>query len=210
MAVYCDLDGPILDVSDKYWRVHRDVLVELGKSYLPKDEYWRLKRERTPVPDILARVGAQDIADEYVRMRIARIETPQYLKYDLVWPSARETLIALRRNRPLVMVTLRRSTETLHAELEHLQLKPLFDRVLSSGEQRRQRWKTKVDLIRSYDCQADTEGMIIGDTETDILAGKELGLRTVGVSCGIRIREHLEAVGADLVVSSLAEFLAIM
>ena len=208
--VFLDLDGPILDVSHKYWRVHRDVLIELGKSYLPKDEYWHLKRTRTPVPDILARVGAQDIADVYTRMRIGRIETPEYLKYDRVWPGVREALAALGRDHRLVLVTLRRSVEALHGELERLELTPLFDRVLSSGEQRTPRWQIKVDLIRSDGYRAGTLGMIVGDTETDILAGKQLGLRTVGVLCGIRAKEHLEAAGADIILSSVVELVSLL
>ncbi len=210
MTVFFDLDGPILDVSRKYWKVHKDVLVELGKSYLAKDEYWHLKRTRTPVPDILSGLGAQDIADEYMRMRIARIETRQYVKYDRVWAGVREALVALGRDHRLVLVTLRRSAEALNGQLEHLNLTPLFDRVLSSGEQRTPRWGIKVDLIRSEGYQAGMPGIIVGDTETDILAGKQLGLRTVGVLCGIRTREHLEAAGADIVLSSLVEVLPLL
>ena len=210
MVIYCDLDGPILDVSYKYWLVHRDVLIDLDKSYLPKDDYWHLKRTQTPVPDILARLGARDIADKYTRMRIARIETPKYLEYDRIWPGVQEALVALGRDHRLVLVTLRCSAEALHGELERLKLTPLFDRVLSSGGQRTPRWKIKVDLIRSDGYQAGMPGIIIGDTETDILAGKQLGLRTVGVLGGIRTREHLESLKPDFVLASVVEVLSLM
>ena len=210
MVIYCDLDGPILDMSYKYWHVHKDVLVELGKSYLPKDNYWHLKRTRMPVSDILAHIGAQDIADKYTRMRIARIETLKYLEYDRIWPGVREALVALGRDHHLVLVTLRRSAQALHGELECFKLTPLFNRVLSSGEQRTPRWGIKADLIRSGGYQAGTPGMIVGDTETDILAGKQLGLRTVGVLSGIRAREHLEAAGADVILSSVVELVPLL
>ena len=52
--------------------------------------------------------------------------------------------------------------------------------------------------------------MIIGDTETDIMAGKQLGLRTVGVLSGIRTREHLEAAGADVVLSSIVDVVPLL
>lgn len=205
MVIYCDLDGPILDVSRKYWQVHKDVLVELGKSYLLKDKYWRLKRERTPISDILACVGAQDVSDEYTRMCIARIEMPEYLKYDRVWPGVLEALTALGHDHRLMLVTLRRSAEALRGELDYLKLRPLFDRVLSSGERCAPHWRMKMDLIRSDGYQMGTPGMIIGDTELDILTGKQLGLWTVGVLCGIRTRKHLEAVGADVILPSIVE-----
>jgi len=205
LQVFLDLDGPILDVSYKYWRVHRDVLVDLVKPYLSKDEYWHLKRTRTPVPDILARVGAQEITDEYTRMRIARIETPEYLNYDRVWPGVREALVALARDHRLVLVTLRRSAEALHGELERLKLTPLFDRVLSSGEQRTPRWGIEVDLIHSDGYQAEMPGMIVGDTETDIRAGQILGLHTVAVTFGIRTAEYMASLSPDVLIHSPEE-----
>ena len=209
-TIYFDLDGPILDVSLKYWQIHKDVLVELGKPYLEKDDYWHFKCTRTPVLDILAKVGAKDIKDEYIRMRTAWIEKPNYLKYDKVWPGVQETLISLSREYRLVLVTLRRSDEMLNEELERLKLKPLFDRVLSSSDQNTPRWEIKVDLIRSDGYIVGTPGMIIGDTETDILAGKKLGLKTVGVLCGIRTKKHLEDAGVDIIIPSIVELISLV
>lgn len=209
MFVYCDLDGPILDVSHKYWQVHKDVLAELGRSYLPEEEYWQLKRTRIPVPEILMRVGSQDISEEYITRRIAKIETPSYLQHDRVWPGTREALEAMAKDHRLVLVTLRRSTEALHGELERLELKPLFARVLSSGEQRTPRWQIKVDLIRSDGYEQGLPGVMIGDTDTDILAGNYLGLQTVGVLSGIRMREHLEKAGPNFIISSLEDIISI-
>jgi phosphoglycolate phosphatase len=211
MIIYLDLAGPVLDVSTRYWHVYRDVLAQLGKSALPLAEYWALKRARTPVADILRRTGADDVLDVYTRMRIARIETRRYLEYDRVSPGARDALAALGREHRLVVVTLRRSAEALDGELERLELTPLFDRVLSSDEQRTPRWRVKVELIRSGDgYQAGKVGMIVGDTETDIMAGKELGLRTVGVLSGIRVRERLEAVEPDVLLSSIVELVPLL
>jgi phosphoglycolate phosphatase len=122
----------------------------------------------------------------------------------------REALVALGHDHRLVLVTLRRSAKALHGELKRLKLTPLFDRVLWSGEQRTLRWEIKLDLIRSDGYQAGKPGMIVGDTETDILAGKQLGLRTVGVLSGIRTREHLEAAGTGVVFSSIVELVPLL
>lgn len=205
MIIYLDLDGPILDVSARSWHVYQDALTELSKPVLPLTEYWALKQRRTPLQDILARTGAEAVLEEYIEMWSARIEMPTYLAYDRVWPGVTETLLLLSQAHRLVLVTLRHSVEALHGELQQLCLAPLFQRVLSSGEEGTPRWGIKVDLIRSDGYQVGMPGMIVGDTETDILAGKRLGLQTVGVLSGIRTREHLEAAGADTVISSAVE-----
>lgn len=205
MTIYCDLDGPVLDVSTRYWLVHADVLAELGQVALPYDEYWRLKQKKTPESEILALTGAEAAIDRYTACRLDRIESPTYLAHDGVWPGAYEALRRLREQDRLVLVTLRGRSESLQWQLERLGLAPLFDRVLSSGEPRTPRWGIKADLLRSDGCTEGSAGAIIGDTETDILAGRHLGLKTVGVLSGIRTRALLEAAGADMIVATLAE-----
>ena len=82
---------------------------------------------------------------------------------------------------------------------------PFFDRVLSSGDQRTPRWQIKVDLIKLDQPTVPGAGVVVGDTETDILAGKALGLRTVAVLNGIRTEDFIKEVGPDLIISGLGE-----
>jgi phosphoglycolate phosphatase-like HAD superfamily hydrolase len=42
--------------------------------------------------------------------------------------------------------------------------------------------------------------LIIGDTEADIIAGKQLGLRTFAVTSGIRNAAFLKAIEPDYVI----------
>jgi len=172
--------------------------------------YWNLKRVRTPIPDILAHVGAKDVVDEYIQKRLARIETPGYLVYDRVHFGAHKALSALKRRHRLVLMTLRRSAGTLHEELQSLELLPLFAQVLSSGEQLDPRWKVKVGLARSNGYEVGIPGMLVGDTENDILAGKRLGLQTVGILSGIRTRRCLEAVNPDVILLSIVELVSLL
>ncbi len=51
------------------------------------------------------------------------------------------------------------------------------------------------------------ECLYIGDTNTDMLTGRNAGMHTVGVLWGFRDREELEKAGADIIVSSPAEIL---
>ena len=58
---------------------------------------------------------------------------------------------------------------------------------------------------------APDELMYIGDTNVDMLTGKNSGARlTVGVSWGFRTREELESSGADVIVDSPSEIINLL
>ncbi len=54
------------------------------------------------------------------------------------------------------------------------------------------------------------ESTMIGDLPSDILAGKALGMRTVGVTYGGTATERLTEVGADVVVSAVTELARVL
>jgi phosphoglycolate phosphatase-like HAD superfamily hydrolase len=205
MNIYLDLDGPLLDVSEKYWQVHKDVLLELGENYIPKEKYWDLKRKKIPEKNILMIIGAEGKIEKYSERRIELIETQSYIKYDRIWDGVQEVLINLKQRHRLVLVTLRRSRSALEEELDILDLTRFLDKILSSGEQRTLRWSIKADLIRSDNHLECAPGIMVGDTETDICAGKMLGLKTIGVLSGIRTEHFLEEAGADILISYITE-----
>ena len=58
--IFFDLDGPILDVSAKYYRVYHDLLDEFGFPSLPRDQYWEAKRNKVSDESILRKTGAEE------------------------------------------------------------------------------------------------------------------------------------------------------
>ena len=40
MIIFFDLDGPLLDVSQRYQNLHRDLLYGMGVTPLAPDTYW--------------------------------------------------------------------------------------------------------------------------------------------------------------------------
>jgi len=61
-----------------------------------------------------------------------------------------------------------------------------FDDILTSGKDIKPRWKIKYNLINNYTSgNFKSDDIIIGDTSTDILAGNNLGIISVGVLCGL-------------------------
>ena len=60
------------------------------------------------------------------------------------------------------------------------------------------------EILAGFDAGKD-ECLYFGDTNTDMLTGKNAGVTTVGVSWGFRPRSELEEFGADIIIDSPAE-----
>jgi AHBA synthesis associated protein len=61
----------------------------------------------------------------------------------------------------------------------------------------------------ALDARSD-EAVLVGDAVCDIVAARRAGVAAVGVSWGLGTREHLEGVGADVVVDSPAELASLL
>lgn len=205
-----DLDGPILDVSERYYRVYSDTLNLIGIAPLNKESYWHLKRSKVSEPEILARSGTSDndLVKEYLGVRAKRIEAAEYLLFDQVWPGTPDVLKVLRSRSALALVTMRKSRKLLDQQLASLKLLEAFDCVLAAGTDSvaNDRGEQKARLVRDRYGNEDLVGWFVGDSETDIYSGRLLGLRTAAITFGIRTIDHLRAVSPDVVLESLADF----
>jgi phosphoglycolate phosphatase len=196
MKLFFDLDGPILDVSDRYFRVYCECFN--GTSHVPllKDYYWDKKKQKISEAEILSSDLNMDLVSTCIKDRKKLIENPAFLKYDKVWADLVPIYEHLFHKIPTVLVTLRSNPENLHQQLKNLNIDSWFYRILSHPniDQPEDRWKIKVNLIQEsglLDNISPEECLFIGDTETDILAGKKLKMETAAVSFGIRTSDIL-------------------
>jgi phosphoglycolate phosphatase-like HAD superfamily hydrolase len=204
-TIFIDLDGTIFDVSEKIYLVYRDILANFDAKILQKDEYLRLKREKTPLDAILKKTSAGDLRGQFEKLWDGLIESDHYLDFDKLVPKAKETLATLGGKFDLVLVTLRNNELGLEKELEKNGLKKIFRAVLvASGRGRENKHKLKSKMISGLDISG-RKCAIVGDTETDILAGKDLKIKTVAVCGGMRRREFLAAYNPDFLLNNISE-----
>ena len=202
-----DLDGVLLDVSEKYYRLYVDLMNELGGEPLSKWEYWRSKRDRVPEKAIAERSGLQGRWNEYKRRRVDLIETVEYLNHDLTWPGIEEMLEGLRTKSLVYLVTLRQSSDQLERQLAQLGLSRLFHGVLRALPEAgaENRGHVKAELVRKALGAGSRPGWFVGDTETDLEAGRLLDLRTAAVTFGIRSEQLLGRLSPDVVLRTPKE-----
>ena len=205
---FFDLDGPILNVTERYYRVYSNIMIDAAYETIGKEEYWDAKRWKTSEIEILRRTGAETFYEQYYEKRLSLIESDYFLSFDSLQKGAIQVLEKFSRENKLILVTLRKSSSQLDQELSNLDLKKYFSYVLRSGRDFKPRWKIKYNLIkRLLQDSYDSNHVVIGDTETDIIAGNELGLKTIAVLNGIRTKELLLKSNPDFICNSIEDLL---
>ena len=206
MKIFWDLDGPILDVSEKHYSLYHDILLANNMRVLPKKEYWKLKRSGSSLNVILSKTNSENIHNLFKGIWLDEIETSKYHALDKLQSGIIDSLNKIYKKNNLVLVTLRQNRRRLLAQLRDLCLIDLFEAILNSGDDIKPRWKIKYNLINKYlNGNLNKEYCIIGDTKTDIEAGKHLGFTTIAIDRGIRNKQNLKESNPDYIFSSIPE-----
>jgi len=205
--IFLDLDGVILDPSERLYQVYVTLIARLKGQILPKDEYWEMKRKKASIEEILCRSSLDPgLTKSYANQKRELIESIPFLKYDKIIPGTIPSLKHLATKYQLILVTLRGSRPALDWELEYMDIRRYFGGVLSGNNiNMRTDSKFKASLIKDKFEVLDPSDIIVGDTETDILAGQELGIRTVAVLTGMRTEEVLQEARPTFILKDLRQ-----
>ncbi len=213
-----DLDGPILNVKEKYFWVYRTTVDSLGLGpTLACEEFWNLKREGAPMEVILSPCATEGFVG-FQREWKKRIEGLEALAKDSLTTNICDTLAYLKTQDDIVLVTLRHHRDTLMQQLHNFGLLRYFTQILSPEPKhfaaipdRSENWRIKVALVEeNLKLSGQQTNYFIGDMATDILAGKALGTKTIGVTSGMRSHLHLAKLDPDFLLTDLCELPAIL
>jgi phosphoglycolate phosphatase-like HAD superfamily hydrolase len=199
-----DLDGTLLDVSARHHHVYSTVCVALGGAPLARAAYWHLKRQRTPLTEILAQSGLDAIQTApFEEQFAALIEVPDSLGFDVLFPETIPVLTRLAATYRCALVSLRSSTTALRAQLAVFALTPFFEiiEIAASGPDPAFQ---KARLIRKT-VPDDDPAVVIGDTEADVAAANALGYLSIAVCSGIRDRAVLKQGAPSYLVDTIGD-----
>jgi len=202
-ALVFDLDGTLLDVSARHHHVYSTVCESLDGHPLDRATYWNLKRQRAGWPEILAVSGLTP--DRYTAFEAtfkSLIELPASLGFDVLFPDAVSLLAKASAQHRCVLVSLRTSPIALRAQLEVLAITPYFSTVESAPADDEPAFQVKVRLIRRT-IHSGEPAVLIGDTESDVMAATALGYPSIAVTSGIRDRDILAQQEPDHLVDDL-------
>ncbi|MEM8604719.1 MAG: HAD family hydrolase [Cyanobacteria bacterium P01_F01_bin.86] len=218
--IFTDFDGPIMDVSERYYQVYQYCLAETHEpaqtiTVLSKEAFWELKRAQVPERQIGRISGLHDDqARQFARLRRETVHSSVFLKHDHLIPGATDALAKMQAlNYHLVVVTMRRANTLNTALIDH-QLEAFFppevrycipDNYTKTSDEIE---KTRLVEKALTELPAACEAWMIGDTEADITAAQAHNVPIVAVLSGIRDRERLETYKPDFIVDNLQAAIA--
>jgi len=217
LRIITDFDGPIADVSERYYRVYQLCLEQTRRPHqrvkqLKKAEFWQLKRSHVPEKQIGILSGLDELqSQEFAHLRRKTVHTQPYFEYDRLTPGAVDALERIQQaGVDLAVMTMRRVRELDYAFSS-------FDIAKFFAENRR--YCLSNDYVKTRDvddkpllmerAKAElprvAQTWMVGDTEADIIAAKRNGVKSIAVLCGIRDRAQLEQYNPDHIVANLDE-----
>jgi len=212
-----DFDGPIIDVSERYYRVYQFCLEKSCNpdqvvKQLDKAEFWHLKRSRVPEKQIGILSGLDEAqAQKFVQLRRQTVHTQPYFAYDSLASGAVTALEKVQQaGVDLALMTMRRVQELEYAFNQH-DLGRFFPKnrcyCLSNDHVKTRDIDDKPLLMERAlaELPAVRDTWMVGDTEADIITAKKHGVKVMAVLCGIRDRTQLELYQPDLIVKDLSE-----
>ncbi len=199
--LYFDLDGTLIDVRRRHYAAYIDTARELSLTPLSEQEFWKERRGGAATEDLIGHVRDSDRQRFTERWR-SRTDAPSYVRLDTLIPGARATLASLRESYELVLVTLREDRKTLLDQLDELSLTKFFTAIYSRDGQDESTSKAK--LIQLFG-GGDEDAAVIGDSEADLEAARELGIDSVCVTTGVRSRRYLDELGPDELLGNITE-----
>lgn len=217
LRLITDFDGPIMDVSERYYQVYQHCLEQLKRPNQPvklmtKAQFWDCKRDRIPEQTIGINSGLDEAqAQDFARLRRQTVHTMPYLVYDQPAPGAIDALERLQAaGVDLVVMTMRRVRE-----LEDAFSRYDLARFLASDR----RYCLSNDYIKTGDTKDKpllmeralkelpqaSDVWMVGDTEADMIAAKTHGVKAIGVLSGIRNASQLSQYQPHLILNNLSE-----
>jgi phosphoglycolate phosphatase len=227
VTVFCDFDGPIVDVSDRYYSTYHLALTDTAEFYrelsapsfapdqfhfLTKAQFWQMKQNRVPDREIASQSGLDtDTTDFFLQRVMEIVNSANLLEQDTIQPGVTWALGLLRsQGCRLILVTLRDQNEAI-SMLEQHGLRPLFTGIYGTNSRQaayQNYAELKTQLLRTAMREhritpTNSASWMIGDTEADILAGQSMGIPTIALTCGIRSEQKLSQLKPTLIKTDL-------
>ena len=208
-----DLDGTLADTIADLQKAMNMMLTHFGYETRDREQiknaicYGQREFVKRSLPEEESRRA--DIVDEcqkYYAKRYAECYNDSTCPY----PMMRETLIALKERGIRLSVVTNKAQEHAEAVIHKCFPEGPFDIVIGGGS-----FEPKPSpqgaLHAAGIMRLDPEHcLFVGDSDVDIMTGKNAGMKTVGVSWGYRPAELLRKTGADFVIESAVQLLRLL
>ena len=208
-GIIFDVDGTTLNTLNDLYVSFNQALKEFGLPARSKDEIrmgvgsgFKVLVDRCTPPD------TSEELKQKLGVRYGEIYSENYRKTTVPYDGIRELLQTLRDRNIALAISSNKSDRFVKGLAEKNFPDIEFVEVMGA----REGFPHKPDprgakfIIEKMGLEKE-EVMYVGDSDIDILTGKNAGVKTVGCLWGFRDRETLENAGADIILSEPLELL---
>lgn len=197
MNLFFDLDGTLLDVRQRLYRLFCDLA---GTVPFSKEQYWQLKQEGWLQKQLLLKFlhFSEEQATSFHERWIEQVETPAYLRLDELFPFTKPVLEESKQiATSLYLVTARRNRVNLIQQLNQLQLADYFTGIFAATPPIEKHTAVKV-TVSAGDCW-------VGDTTADMKAARSLGIKSIAVCSGQQGEQQLKQMQPDFLLKDISQ-----
>jgi len=201
-GIMLDLDGTIVDSKEAYLEAVKAAFKAIGRKTVDikvATEIPRRLEQNIPINDI---VGVD--TQRFLKVYLKAYHKATAVKAKPV-PNTSETLKKLSEKAKLALITMRYVTkEKVVKELKSFGLAKYFQSVITALDTHQPKPSPEALIKCANQISIPLrECAIVGDSITDVRAGKIVGAKTVAVLSGIFTREELEREKPDLILESI-------
>ena len=225
-GVIFDFDGTLLDVRDPLERAITEVFTEKN---IQADIQFAMQEigstlesiQGYPIPKILLQsyeiFKCITVLSHLTYLKKLRIAMKIFSKYQLYSKDAKiflgvKELISFLKKDCVLFIVSHNQTRSIIESLQKEEIEDYFEEIY--GADKLPALKPHPDaflpLLEKFKKIKGSDWVVFGDMPTDIEAGKEAGVSTVGIASGISKKEVLADLRPDLLVDSITELLTLI
>jgi phosphoglycolate phosphatase-like HAD superfamily hydrolase len=205
-----DLDGTLVKSDKTIYKATLKTLEHLNiKGEMAEDKFIEMigmhfvdifKNFNLDVPDFQEFIGI------YKKLYF------DFIDESIVYPAVEDTLSFLKNGGELkISLLTTKGQDQAEKIIDHFKFSKHFDFIMGRREGIAHKPSAEPLLFICEELEVDAKNtMIVGDTELDILCGKNAGAITCGVSYGYRTRESIKENNPDYLVDDFIEIKSLM
>lgn len=204
-----DLDGTLVNSFDTILNATIKTLKELNISSTMADADLRI-RIGHHFSDIFKELKI-DVADIEHFIGIYKKNYFDFINQSELYPGVEETIKEIKKRNIQVSLLTTKGQDQAEKILDYFNLYGYFNYIMGrrAGIPVKPNPEPLIEICKSINISPE-ETLIIGDTELDILCGKNAGSLTCGVTYGYRDKEKLLKETADFYIDSLSELISFL
>lgn len=197
--IFLDLDGTLINIDGRWYALHADLSKKYEAKPIQKQKYLVMKKSGIPESEIMNKSDIKkDYLNKYLRERIEKIESKEYLKFDKLKNGARQFLKKLQLNYEIILLTNRKNRLDCLGELQKLKIFNFFDRLYTL------RKYSKEQVLK---LEKTNNSIYVGDTLDDYKLAVNLGVKPFILTDGARSRESMHGIGRVFLFNNLKEII---